>query len=91
METVRRVQTWVDEIGAWIDEVRDTNIKKLIWDNLIKISDTISRIAFVKKDKGLTIEITDPIGINVPKLLKPAIEATMRKCTIYHCRTAISW
>jgi len=57
METVRRVQTWVDEIGAWIDEVRDTNIKELIWDNLIKISDTISRIAFVKKDEGLTIEI----------------------------------
>lgn len=57
METVRRVQTWVDEIGAWIDEVRDTNIKELIWDNLRKILDTISKIAFVKKGKGLTIEI----------------------------------
>jgi len=50
-------------------------------------------VAIIRGDSlsNYEIEITDPIGINVPKLLKPAIEATMRKCTIYHCRTAISW
>ena len=37
------------------------------------------------------IEITDPITINIPAILKPAIEAAMKKCLIYHCRHAVDW